>query len=596
MPSTPSSAEKQPKNSATETLAGRYRHLFVLPSTSILVLYSAVASAVLAFVSRGPSGTVLFLLVFIVFLLAAAAISSTLRLADRTTIADFRRTCAALLVGDVLWGVLVACGAISVLLTGFSIAITNAFVFGAFATAGFEFLILDSVFTDRTLLAVTLSGVQPIASLIALRGPEISSTRIDPIPWLFGALAFVTIASFTQILKRRKTTTGYSVLNLFRGFMKAWAAEDAADLESIISDHSKETQVTTRVFRFQTQTGSLFLVLPGVHPGPFHPIGSYDLPGVITRAFRGQGTVLTLHRPGGHERNLATRQETERYANEIRELALAITPSFAGIDMKGPIHTDVGTAKVSAIAFSNEVILTVSFAPLGSDDLNAAVETELWARGQNKGLDVSVVDAHNSLVDVQESLDCSDTGWTRLFGQIKMAEASDFKIGCASSAELGFNPHGDMTENGITLIMFGSKHRKSVLVLADANNSVPQLKGEVAKALNSQGYDLIEFCTSDSHNLAAKGMTVSRGYRALGETTSIEVLTRLVSDLARLAETRLLECNYGSGLSTSTVRVFGTEALEEFASITQSTSNLAKTYLKGATVLVLALLVLSLVF
>lgn len=595
MSSTHSSAEQEsPRRSATEVLASRYRHLFVLPSTSTLLLYAAVASFVLAFASRGINGAVPFLLAFFVFILSAVAISSALLLTDRKTIADFRRTSAALLAGEVLWIAFVACGVVYTWLTGSPDALSNAFLFGAFASSGFEFLVFDGVFTERAWLAVILAAIYPSTALVILRFAE-SSLRFDLLPVLFGALAYVTIAAFALLLAGRRTSGGYSVLSLFRAFMKTWVVGEASDLEGMIADHSEQAQVATKVIRFHSQTGDVFLVLPGVHPGPFHPVGSFDLPGVISRAFKGQGAVMTFHRPGGHERNLATREETQRYAAETCEFARAISPSSMKASMRGPIHVHIGKANVGAVVFSTDMILTVSFAPLGSDDLKGEVEAELSGSASAAGLDAAVIDAHNSILDQQESVDSADPGWRGLFEKMKLAEASSFRVGYAHSVEFGFGAREDLTEVGIGLIMFETSRGKSVLVLADANNAVPSLRAEVADALSSQGYELIEFCTSDSHNLAARGLTVSRGYKALGEATPGASLVKVVTDLAKLAETRLSQSDYGSGLFTSTVKVFGAKALEEFATITQSASQLAKAYLKIAAISVAALFVLSLI-
>jgi predicted neutral ceramidase superfamily lipid hydrolase len=143
--------------------------------------------------------------------------------------------------------------------------------------------------------------------------------------------------------------------------------------------------------------------------------------------------------------------------------------------------------------------------------------------------------------------------------------------------------------------MFEVDHTKHVLVLADANNAVPPLRAELERAMDSAGYRLVEFCTSDSHNLAARGLTVARGYQALGEETNVESIAKLVIEMAKLAETRLSPCAYGSGLLTSKVRIFGSKALDEFATITQASSKLGRAYLKFATASVIVLLLFSLV-
>jgi len=118
----------------------------------------------------------------------------------------------------------------------------------------------------------------------------------------------------------------------------------------------------------------------------------------------------------------------------------------------------------------------------------------------------------------------------------------------------------------------------------------------VASTLESSGFELVEFCTSDSHNLAARGLTVARGYKALGEDTDPESLAKVVLDLAKLAEGRATPSMYSSGSLMTRVRIFGSKALEEFASITQSSSRLGRAYLRFGALSVGVLLLVSLTF
>ena len=113
-------------------------------------------------------------------------------------------------------------------------ALSNVFLFGAFASAGLEFLVIDGVFTDRDWLAVTLAAIHPATTLVILRFAELS-LRFDPLPAFFGVLAYAIMATFVILLKRRKTSGGHSALSLFRAFMKTWVGGEAADLERIIA-------------------------------------------------------------------------------------------------------------------------------------------------------------------------------------------------------------------------------------------------------------------------------------------------------------------------------------------------------------------------
>lgn len=593
MSSTYSSEQPHEKRSATDALASRYRHLFVLPTAPALLVLGAAASLLLSILSKGVSGLLLALTAFAIFLLSTAAVSSAVRIADKRTIANFRRILAVVLAGDVLWLVCVVAGAVFAIVTGSQTALTNAVLFGALACAGFEFLIINGAFVESDPLSFVLALLHPIPTLIIIRLPELL-TRLDLVAATSGLLAFAIVGGFTQFLRRRKTKSGHDALSLFRAFMKTWVAGDAAQLEGIISDHAEEADVTTKVMRFRYDKGDVFIVLPGVHPGPFHPVGSYDLPGVVSRAFADLGPVMTLHRPGGHERNLVSSQETNGFAKGLHDFAKTIQPSQAGT-VRGPKLEQIGKASAGAIAFGADALLTISFSPYGSDDLDTKVDSELTSLAAESGLDASIVDAHNSIKDTQESPDLSDPGWRRLLEGTSRAIPKELRVAYAHSKEIGFRGRDDLTENGIGVLMVETD-KKHVLVLADANNAVPGLREAAARALSESGFSLIDFCTSDSHNLAARGLTVARGYEALGEETPVESIAGAVVGLAKLAEGRLSRASYASGKATGRMKVFGSQSLEEFAGITQSSSSFGSAYLKAASASVGALLVLALFF
>jgi putative membrane protein len=593
--STSSNEQGSKSRSATDILASRYRHLFVLPSAPLLLLYGVVASLLLTILSKGTTGIFNFILALVVFILSASAISSALRLIDRKTIATFRRVLALLMGGEILWLVIAAVGAAYAWTSGSAYAVTNALLFGAFVCAGFEFLVINGAFERSAPLSFALAVVHPTATLLVVRVPELTN-HFDPVAAAGGALALALLVAFPVQLGRRKTSLGHDALSLFQSFMKTWTAGNSDELEGVIASHSEEAEATTKVLRLRTKEGDTFLVLPGVHPGPFHPVGSYDLPGVVSRAFKDLGPVMTLHRPGGHERNLATRAETLKYAQNVKELAQSITFQHDQVALRGPIHAHIGNATASTCAFGKDMIMTVSFAPLGSDDINTSVEDEFSKPASESGFDLSIIDAHNSIDPDLQSPATSDPGWKQLFEATGRAKPERFNVAYCHSSEIGFIGSGDLTENGLGLLMIQTSSAKSALILADANNSVSGLRAEVAKALESAGYDLIEFCTSDSHNLAARGLTAERGYEALGEATSPQSIVDATVKLARLAETRLAPAVYGSAQMKTKVRILGAKALEEFASITQSSSRFSRNYFRFATAVVLALLLVSVFF
>ncbi|MDV3244625.1 MAG: DUF2070 family protein [Nitrososphaerales archaeon] len=596
MSSTYSSDETQRANgpSSTEALAARYRHLFVLPSKGILVILTAAASLALSFAgTRGHPSPVASAASLLFAVSVPFAVSGISRLIDTTSIATYRRSLAVTFAGTLVWLTCTAVGLVYAFVSHTDKSVGNSLIFGAFLCGGFEILVINGAFIERVPASVCLGSLHPAATLGAILlagGVGYSSYAALP-----AVVAFAIPALFTISLKRKKTSRGHNSIKLFQAFMKTWASDEASDLEAIIASHADKVQVSSKVLRFQHANGDLFVVLPGVHPGPFYPVGSYNLPGLISRAFEGTGPVLTLHRPGGHERNLATNASAKEYSRAIKDFAEAVSPAQGPARIQGPLVGRIGRATATASAFAKDMLLTISFAPHGSDDLELDAEKQLTSAAATGGYGIAVVDAHNSIDEKREALDPNDPQWLRLIQDVKETKIEEFRIGYAHSRETDFPVAKDITANGLGLAVLEVHGVKWVLALADANNAVPNLRGAVSAALESSGYRLLEFCTSDSHDLAARGLTVTRGYLALGEVTPLDSIAGVTVNLAKLAETRLSGCMYGSGTMMSEASVFGARALQEFARIAQESSRFAKRYAAFAAPLLAFSLVLSLV-
>jgi putative membrane protein len=576
-----------PGKSPTEALAARYRHLFILPSKGPLIVLNAVAALALGTAAVGFSKAgIASVLAFAVALLSSFIITRAAKLSDRTSIATFRRSAAAVFAGGIIWFTITAMGLVYSYFQPTSHAAGNSVIFGGFLGAGFEFVVVNGAFVERTTTSAVLSAIHPLATagaFFASGGISYDIQVIAP-----GAVAFMIAAAFPLILKQRKTSRGYNAVRLFQAFMKTWANDDASELEVIIDAHASMSKVSSKVLRFQQANGDIFIVLPGVHPGPFYPVGSYNLPGLLARSFEGLGRVLTLHAPGGHENNLATNAGAEKFAGDLRNFAETVRPTSEA-KIQGPLVAKIGKSTVSTSAFGTDLLLTISFAPYGSDDLETGAAKELDVTAESQGYNALLVDAHNSIDEGREKLDLLDQGWASLIRGTAESTPKPLRIGYAHSSEVNLVAAGDLTTNGMALVLFEVDGTKWTLVLADANNAVPRLRQAVATALEAEGFRLLEFCTSDSHDLAARGLTVNRGYNALGEATSPESIVAATVRLAHLAESRLAGCRYGSGTLETEVNAFGSRALGEFAEITQRNSRFAKTYatIGGLSILVL---------
>lgn len=566
--------------------------MFVLPGTAQLLVYNAIQVLLLILISSGASGIIAAIPSFVASVLSTAVISASLAFSDKATIASFRRASAVVLAGGVAWTICSTSGFAFAWFSGMGAAVQNSVFFGVFLCWGLEFLIINGAFTKSTGIALVVAAIHPITTFSILRTASVQA-QPDVYPVIFGIAAFIIIGSFIFLLRRKRTSMGLDALGLFQAFMKTWVGGTSTELEGMINKHTQSAELTSKVMRFESEGTTIFIVLPAVHPGPFHSVGSYNLPGAIVKEFSGIGHALTLHRPGGHERNLATVTDTVEYARQLREFASRLPTSSDLAKLRGPFRTEDGTATITGLAFSDDALLTVTFAPRGADDLDAQVEEKVEQLARESGLKASVVDAHNSIGHERLSPEVAGPEWKALARRLASERGGPFRVAYAHSGETDFKRGADVTENGMSMMMIETGGTKEVLILADANNAVPTLRGETEAALKSEGYGLIELCTSDSHDLAARGLTVARGYHALGESTPTQSIASTIVKMAKLAEPRLAACKYGSGTLVSNLQVFGSAALDEFAKITQSSSRLGRAYLKFAAVSVMVLLLSS---
>ena len=102
---------------------------------------------------------------------------------------------------------------------------------------------------------------------------------------------------------------------------------------------------------------------------------------------------------------------------------------------------------------------------------------------------------------------------------------------------MGLKLGSDVSDGGICVTVFATDDAKNVLVSADSNNAASGLRERIAEELGKTGAGLVELCTSDTHNFAARNRT-SRGYFALGEGSGKDAVVEAVK---KLSVTELLD-------------------------------------------------------
>jgi putative membrane protein len=535
-----------------------------------------------------------------VFLVAACLFSAVLsglivtwliRAIDPKSIASVRRFFGLLFVSTLIWLAPVLIGIpFSSFLHG---AATNEFVFGAFLAWGFEFVVINGTFLRSPSGSLLIAAVHPVPILLLALSASIQEYLF---PVFFGLIVLLMVTVFLWRIDSVKTKNGISSLEILRAFLKTWVGHEPAELETYFSRYAKRDSVTTDVVIAQTGEKRVVLVLPGIHPGPFSPVGSYNLSELIYGELKGPDiTPIVLHGTGGHERNVPTNKIASEYAAEISRFVMAQRPT-GKVLMRGPLRSKVGITNITTLGFGKEVLAVVSNSPYRSDDLDPTTVTDASEAASELGIGAMVIDAHNS-VDGESGPqeDITKDGWNSILGRTLQLKEYDFKIGVANSDEIGFKRGADISDGGISVAIFATEHIKCVLVSADSNNATSGLREKIDTEVTALGMSLLDLCTSDTHKLAARNIT-NRGYFALGEQSSPDAIVDCIKQLIRIAEGRLAQCDLQVARLQSDVPLIGAESLDDFATLTKNTISMTKRYAKIMIPAFLALLAISLFY
>ena len=264
--------------------------------------------------------------------------------------------------------------------------------------------------------------------------------------------------------------------------------------------------------------------------------------------------------------------------------------------MRGPNRLKLGETTCTTLGFGDQVVVFLSSAPYNTDDLEPAIVDGALSAARELGVELMLVDAHNSIGGENiEQLNITEEDWKRIFSDIKGSPEEEFEVGVAHSSELQFEHGSDISDGGITALVFRKRASTYALITSDSNNAVVGLRQAVIDGLRGEGVELIELCTSDTHNSAARYLS-NRGYRALGEDSSQESLVDTIKKLEKMAEGRLSRGEVTIVTSQLTLPLIGAKSLNDFATLTKETLRFTKAYASGALASALVICSLALFF
>ncbi len=474
----------------------------------------------------------------------------------------------------------------------------NEFVLGGFFAWSFELLVINGAFLSSTIRSLFIAVIQPAVTLLLVSTFIIHPNSAMIYAMMLGLIILAITTTFLLKFKTFKTEgAGINSLQTFQSFLKSWVSHKPEGLENYFTQYSQDEHVATRIIITGVATDRVALVLPGVHPGPFFPVGSYDLSELIYHELRRHNTIpMVLHGVGGHERNLPTNELAKRYATAIADAVTSSNTAQQAHTIRGPLRQRLGQAYVTTLGFGNQVIAFLSNAPYNTDDLDPALIDGAVSAALEAEIELMLVDSHNSIggENAQQPKIAKDD-WIEILSEISSSPEEEFEIGVAHSSELHFEHGSDVSDGGITALVFRKRASTYALVTADSNNATLGLRQKIIDEFKKGGVELIELCTSDTHKSAARYLT-NRGYRALGEDTDFDVIVTTIKELEKLAESRLSPGSVTAITSQLTLPLIGDKSLNDFATLTRETLRFTKAYASAAFASALVICSLALLF
>ena len=91
------------------------------------------------------------------------------------------------------------------------------------------------------------------------------------------------------------------------------------------------------------ENSDIRLVFPGIHPGPYHPVGGSNIPYTIYKSLDSQAMVM--HSISDHAMNLPSAQHVENYVSSLSKCSI----SDKGATCTEPVSVQINRARVTGI-------------------------------------------------------------------------------------------------------------------------------------------------------------------------------------------------------------------------------------------------------
>ena len=477
--------------------------------------------------------------------------------------------------GNVLWLITIVAGIIGSSLLSIEPALFYV-ALGMFIFSSFRIGIMTTTLGISMKKACALCFVQPLAMFFALVPISMWSVLYD-VQTLAFAVVFLGVAvAWSYITNRTGLPMIKSTHKLLQAYLQSVSQNDPRDMESIILETSKQSDISTSQIRFSTSDdkNDFRMILPDLHPGPFHPVGGSNIPYEIYKSMN--SSAMVLHSISDHSLNLPSQQDVQDYLQELSKSRV----SKKGMTCTEPVTAQINKAHVVGIRLDETALLFLSLSPHGMEDVPVILKTEIEQMAKNRNFEHAlIVDTHNAMGGEISQEDSQDllTAAKNVLDILITKSNHPLQYGYANSQSMNIQT-SDLAGGGIGMLCLAFEQKKYFLCWADANNMENGVREEVIAHLKNHGHELVEMFTSDTHS-TTMGVRNRNGYYELGSVTKSERLADWCLTIAKQAEKNIAEGKFEILENNAKVRVMGSGIFEHLSKALDSSLNMTKWFM-----------------
>ena len=477
--------------------------------------------------------------------------------------------------GNVLWLITIVAGIIGSSMLSIEPALFYV-ALGMFIFSSFRIGIMTTTLGISMKKACVLCFVQPLAMFFALVPISMWSVLYD-VQTLAFAVVFLGVAvAWSYITNRTGLPMIKSTHKLLQAYLQSVSQNDPRDMESIILETSMQSDISTSQIRFSTNDdkNDFRMILPDLHPGPFHPVGGSNIPYEIYKSMN--SSAMVLHSISDHSLNLPSQQDVQDYLQELSNSRV----SKKGMTCTEPVTAQINKAHVVGIRLDETALLFLSLSPHGMEDVPVILKTEIEQMAKNRNFEHAlIVDTHNAMGGEISQEDSQDllTAAKNVLDILITKSNHPLQYGYANSQSMNIQT-SDLAGGGIGMLCLAFEQKKYFLCWADANNMENGVREEVIAHLKNHGHELVEMFTSDTHS-TTMGVRNRNGYYELGSVTKSERLADWCLTIAKQAEKNIAEGKFEILENNAKVRVMGSGIFEHLSKALDSSLNMTKWFM-----------------